>query len=157
MIKLRSRRLAMKTPAMLWTGRILTGLFALFMLGASVAPKLLHLPVAEETMAQLGWPSGYAFTIGLIELICLALYLIPRTSVLGAVLMMGLLGGAMATQIRVDNPLFSHILFSLYLGLFMWGGLWLRNPRVRALFPIALERSGAAHPTDSAALRAPGH
>ena len=133
----------MNTPAMLWTGRTLTGLFALFMLGASVAPKLLLLPVAEETMAQLGWPSGFAFTIGIIELVCLVLYLIPRTSVLGAVLMMGLLGGAMATQIRVGSPLFSHILFSLYLGLFMWGGLWLRDPRVRALFPIALEPTGA--------------
>ena len=144
----------MNTPAMLWTGRILTGLFALFMLGASVAPKLLHLPVAEETMAQLGWPSGYAFTIGVIELACLALYLIPRTSVLGAVLMMGLLGGAMATQIRAGSPLFSHILFSLYLGLFMWGGLWLRDPRVRALFPIAREPSGASQPGESAALRA---
>jgi hypothetical protein len=146
----------MNTPAMLWTGRILTGLFALFMLGASVAPKLLQLPVAEETMAQLGWPSGYAFMIGVIELACVVLYLIPRTSVLGAVLMMGLLGGAMATQIRVDNPLFSHILFSLYLGLFMWGGLWLRDPRVRTLFPIAQEPSGALHPGEPAALRASG-
>jgi len=146
----------MNTPAMLWTGRTLTGFFALFMLGASVAPKLLQLPVAEETMAQLGWPSGYAFTIGVIELACVALYLIPRTSVLGAVLMMGLLGGAMATQIRVGNPLFSHILFSLYLGLFMWGGLWLRDPRVRALFSIARDPSGASHPSESAALRASG-
>lgn len=129
----------MNTPAMLWTGRILSGLFALFMLGASIAPKLLGLPVAEETMAQLGWPAGYVLMIGLIELACVVLYLIPRTSVLGAVLTMGLLGGAMATQIRAGSPLFSHILFSLYLGLFMWGGLWLRNPRVRALFPVARE------------------
>lgn len=127
----------MGTPAMLWTGRILTGLFALFMLGASVAPKLLGLPVAEATMAELGWPSGYAFMIGVIELACLLLYLVPRTSVLGAVLMMGLLGGAMATQIRAGSPLFSHILFSIYLGLFMWGGLWLRDERLRALFPVA--------------------
>lgn len=126
----------MNTPVTLWTGRVLSGLFALFMLGASIAPKLLGMPVAEETMAKLGWPSGYAFIIGLIELACVVLYLIPRTSVLGAVLMTGLLGGAMATQIRVDNPLFSHVLFSLYLGLFMWGGLWLRNQRVRTLFPI---------------------
>ncbi len=126
----------MTTPAMLWTGRILSGLFALFMLGASISPKLLFLPVAEETMAQLGWPPGYAFMIGIIELACLVLYLIPRTSVLGAVLMMGIFGGAMATQIRVDNPLFSHILFSVYLGLFMWGGLWLRDARVRAVFPV---------------------
>jgi hypothetical protein len=126
----------MNAPAMLWTGRSLTGVFALFLLGASIAPKLLQLPVAEETMAQLGWPPGYAFMIGLIELACLALYLAPRTSVLGAVLMMGLLGGAMATQIRAGSPLFSHILFSVYLGLFMWGGLWLRDPRVRELFPF---------------------
>jgi hypothetical protein len=131
----------MNTPATLWTGRILTGLFALFMLGASIAPKLLNLPVTHETMAQLGWPPGYVLMIGLIELACLVLYLIPRTSLLGAVLMMGLLGGAMATQIRAGSPLFSHILFSIYLGLFMWGGLWLRDQRLRALFPIARERS----------------
>lgn len=126
----------MNTNAMLWTGRVLTGLFALFMLGASISPKLLRLPVAEETMAQLGWPAGYAFMIGLIELACLVLYLVPRTALLGAILMMGLLGGAMATQIRVGSPLFSHVLFSLYLGLFMWGGLWLRDGRLRALFPV---------------------
>ncbi|MCW4463097.1 DoxX family protein [Sphingomonas sp. BT-65] len=125
------------TPAMLWTGRVLTGLFALFMLGASVAPKLLMLPIAEETMAQLGWPAGYAFMIGIFELAFLVLYLIPQTRILGAVLMMALLGGAMATQIRAGSPLFSHILFSVYLGLFMWGGLWLRDPQLRALFPFA--------------------
>jgi hypothetical protein len=127
----------MNTPAILWTGRVLTGLFALFILGASVAPKLLQLPIADETMAQLGWPPGYVLMIGMIELACLVLYLIPRTSVLGAVLMMGLLGGAIATQIRAGSPLFSHILFSVYLGLFMWGGLWLRDPRLQALFPFA--------------------
>ncbi len=125
----------MKATPMVWIGWILTGLFALFMLGASVAPKLLGMPIAEDTLAQLGWPPGWAFRIGLIELGCLALYLFPRTSVLGGVLFMGLFGGAMATQIRADTPLFSHVLFSLYLGLFMWGGLWLRDPALRALFP----------------------
>lgn len=134
----------MNTPQMLWTGRVLTGLFALFMLGASITPKLLRMPIAEETMAQLGWPAGYALMIGFIELACLALYLFPRTSVLGGVLMMGLLGGAMATQIRAGSPLFSHILFSLYLGLFMWGGLWLRDQRFRALFPVTQEPSETA-------------
>ena len=126
----------MNTPAMLWTGRVMTGLFALFMLGASIAPKLLGMPVAEETMAQLGWPAGYAFAIGLVELACLVLYLIPRTSVFGAVLMMGLLGGAIATQVRAGTPLFSHMLFGVYLGLFMWGGLWLRDAALRRLFPV---------------------
>jgi hypothetical protein len=126
----------MKATRMVWTGRVLTGLFALFILGASVFPKLSGMPVAEETMVQLGWPHGYAFAIGLIELACLILYLIPRTSVLGAVMFIGLLGGAMATQIRAGSPLFSHQLFSLYLGLIMWGGLWLRDASLRALFPF---------------------
>jgi len=64
------------------------------------------------------------------------LYLAPRTSGFGAVLTTGYLGGAMATQMRAESPLFSHVLFSLYVGLFMWGGLWLRSPRLRALFPL---------------------
>jgi hypothetical protein len=144
----------MTKPAMLWTGRTLTALFALFMLGASVTPKLLRMPVAEETMAQLGWPPGYAFMIGIVELICVVLYLIPRTSVLGAVLTMALLGGAMATQIRAGSPLFSHILFSVYLGLFMWGGLWLRDTRLRALFPVAGNSSVAGERSGSPAVPA---
>ena len=122
------------TPAV-WAGRALSALFALFIAGASVLPKLAGMPVAEETLAGLGWPPGYAMMIGFIELGCLVLYLIPRTSVLGAVLFMGLLGGATATQVRAESPLFSHVLFSIYLGLFMWGGLWLRDPKLRALFP----------------------
>ncbi|HLT90709.1 MAG TPA: DoxX family protein [Woeseiaceae bacterium] len=126
----------MSTTAMLWTGRILSGLFALFLLGASVTPKLSGMPVAEETMAELGWPPGYTLMLGVIELACIVLYLVPRTSVLGAVLMTGLLGGAMATHIRAESALFTHTLFSIYLGLFMWGGLWLRDRRLRSVFPI---------------------
>jgi hypothetical protein len=125
----------MNATPMVWTGRVLTGLATLFMLGASIAPKFLGIPIAEETMEQLGWPPGYAFTIGIFEFICLALYLYPRTNVLGAVLFTALLGGAMATHIRAGSPLFSHILFGVYLGLFVWGGLWLRDPTVRRLFP----------------------
>jgi len=126
-------------PIMTWSGRVLSGLFALFLVGASVTPKLLHLPVAEQTMLELGWPAGYAFSIGVLELTCVVLYLIPRTSIFGAVITMGLLGGAMATQLRAQTPLFSHVLFSVYVGLFMWGGLWLRNPRLRKLFPFVRE------------------
>lgn len=126
----------MKASPMVWTGRALTTLFALFILGASAFPKLSGMSVAEETMAQLGWPSGYVLMIGLMELGFLILYLIPRTSLLGAVLFTGLLGGAMATQIRAGSPLFSHVLFSIYLGLFMWGGLWLRDADLRARFPV---------------------
>ena len=122
--------------ASLWTGRALTALFALFMLGASIAPKLLGMPVAAETIEALGWSPRYVLMIGLFELTFVILYLIPRTSVLGAVLMTALLGGAMATHIRVGSPLLSHTLFGIYLALFMWGGLWLRSPALRALFPI---------------------
>lgn len=128
----------MNPITLLWIGRALTTVFALFILVASVAPKLVGAEVARDSMVQLGWPEGYVLTIGLIELTCLVLYLVPRTSLVGAVLMTGLLGGAMATQIRVENPLFSHVLFGVYLGLFMWGGLWLRDPALRALFPFRL-------------------
>ena len=132
----------MKATPMVWSGRVLSGLFVLFMLGASVAPKLMGMPVAGDTLAALGWPRDYVLAIGLIELACVILYVYPRTSILGAVVMMGLLGGAMATQVRIGNPLFSHQLFSLYLGLIMWGGLWLRDPQLRALFPF--RRAGIA-------------
>ena len=125
----------MSEMSMVWTGRVLSGLFVLFMLGASVAPKLFGMQVADDTMRQLGWPDGFVPMIGIIELVCVLLYVFPRTSVLGAVLTMGLLGGAIATQIRVGNPMLSHQLFSVYLGLFMWGGLWLRDPALRAVFP----------------------
>jgi len=125
-------------------GWALTGLFALFMLGASIAPKLLGLDVARGTMAELGWPTAPVLLIGLIELACLLLYLWPRTSLLGAVLMMAVLGGAVTTQLRAGSPLLSHLLFGVYLGLFMWGGLWLRSPALRALFPV--RRAGPGQP-----------
>lgn len=125
----------MKASATVWTGRVLSALFVLFMLGASVAPKLMGMPIAEETLTGLGWPPGHALWIGIVELTLVLLYVFPPTSVLGATLFMALFGGAMATNIRADMPLFSHTLFSTYLALFMWGGLWLRDEKLRALFP----------------------
>ncbi|MET3613817.1 hypothetical protein ABID16_002146 [Rhizobium aquaticum] len=121
---------------MIWTGRVLSVFFVLFMLGASVAPKLLGMAVAEQTLAALGWPHGYALMIGLIELAGTVLYIIPATSLLGAIIMTGLFGGAIATQVRAESPLFSHILFSFYLAAFMWGGLWLRDARIRSILPF---------------------
>ena len=117
-------------------GWVLSGLFALFMFGASVVPKLFGMPIAQETMAALGWPESPVLLIGVLELVLTLMFLFPPTSVLGAVLMMALLGGAMVTQIRAGSPLFSHTLFSIYLGLAMWGGLILRDARVRAVFPF---------------------
>lgn len=127
----------MKASPSVWTGRVLSGLFVLFMLLASIAPKLLMTDmVAEQNLTPLGWPVKYLLLIAAIELGCVILYVIPRTSLLGAVMTTGLLGGAMATNLRVEMPLFSHTLFSIYLGLVMWGGLWLRDASLRAVFPI---------------------
>jgi hypothetical protein len=125
----------MKATALVWVGRVLSTLFVLFMLGASAAPKLMGMPIADEIMNQLGWPPGYVLGIGIIELTLTLLYIYRPTSVLAAVLFMGLFGGAMATHMRAESPLFSHTLFSIYLALFMWGGLWLRDEKLRALFP----------------------
>jgi hypothetical protein len=124
---------------MIWTGRVLSGLFAIFMLGASVAPKLFGLDAAREALEPLGWSADHLLMIGLMELAFVLLYLWPRTGTLGAILMTGLLGGAVAAHARVGSPLFSHTLFGIYLGLFMWGGLWLRSPRLWALFPLSKE------------------
>ncbi len=126
----------MNETTMRWTGRALTGLFALFMLGASIAPKFAGAAVATETMRELGWDPKLTLFIGVLELACLVLHLLPRTSFLGSVLMTGLLGGAIATQLRVGSPLFSHTLFGVYLGLVMWGGLWLRDAGLRAMLPL---------------------
>jgi hypothetical protein len=117
-------------------GWVLSGLFAAFMLGASALPKLAGMSVAAETMDSLGWTDAPVFWIGVMEAGFTLLFLWRRTALLGAVLMMGILGGAMATQIRADSPLVSHVLFSIYLGTFMWGGLWLREPRLRALLSL---------------------
>ncbi|WP_332676403.1 DoxX family protein [Brevundimonas sp.] len=127
----------MRASPSVWTGRVLSGLFVLFMLAASIAPKfLMSGMVVEQNMEPLGWQGKYLMLIAAIELGCVVLYVIPRTSLLGAILMTGLLGGAIATNLRVEMPLFSHVLFGIYLGLFMWGGLWLRDDRLRGLFPI---------------------
>lgn len=125
----------MKANISVRIGWVLSGLFALFMLGASAAPKLMGMPIADEIMSQLGWPPGYVLGIGILELALTLLYLYQRTSVLAAVLFMGLFGGAMATHMRAESPLFSHTMFGFYLALVMWGGLWLRDEKLRALFP----------------------
>ena len=116
-------------------GRALSALAILFMV-FDVAIKLAQLPIVAQTMAELGYAPSSGRTIGIVELVCLVLYIVPRTAVLGAILWTAVFGGGIATHIRVDSPLFSHILFGVYLGLFVWGGLYLRNPRVRELLPV---------------------
>jgi hypothetical protein len=118
-----------------WIGYILTALVALFLLFDSVI-KVLNLSFAVESTVSLGYPANVLVPLGLLQLICLVLYLIPQTSVLGAILLTGYLGGAIATHVRLENPLFTHILFPVYLGLMIWGGLYLRNRQLRALIPF---------------------
>jgi hypothetical protein len=121
----------------LWSGRILSALVILFLLFDSVI-KLIPIAPVTETLQQLGYsPSiNLARGLGILTLACTLFYAIPRTAVLGAILLTGLLGGAMATHLRVGSPVFSHLLFGAYLGLMVWGGLWLRDAQLRALLPL---------------------
>jgi hypothetical protein len=131
-----TRAAAPATPkAQLWAGRILTALFVLFMVADS-AIKLIKLQVVSEALTQLGYSPDLGFPIGVLQAVLLALYLIARTSVLGATLFTGLFGGAFASHLRVGSPFFTHDMFGVYLGVLAWGGLWLRDERLRALFPI---------------------
>ena len=116
----------------LWAGRFLSGFAALFLLFDSVI-HVLNLGVVVDASKQLGMPVGLARGLGIVELICLALYVVPRSAVLGAILWTGYLGGAIAIQLRVGAPLLSTTLFPVYVALMLWGGLWLRDARVRQL------------------------
>jgi hypothetical protein len=117
-----------------WAGWILTALPALFLLMDSVGKFIRPAPVVEGTI-RLGYSAGVLLPLGAVLLACTVLYLIPRTSVLGAILLTGFLGGAVATHLRVGDPLLTHILFPVYVGVLLWGGLYLRDDRVRALIP----------------------
>lgn len=126
---------AIQPKWMTWAGYALTALVALFM-AMDFTMKLMQLPVVVATTESLGWNASKVLLLGAILLPCTLLYVIPQTSVLGAILITGYLCGAAATHIRIDSPLFSHILFGVYLGVMTWGGLWLREPRLRALLPL---------------------
>jgi DoxX-like family len=119
----------------LWTGRIMSALPALFLLVDGVGKLIKPAPVVEGTV-QLGYPESVLLGLGIVLLTCTVLYTIPRTAILGAILLTGYLGGAIATHVRVGSPLFSHILFPVYLAVLIWGGLYLRDERLRALIPL---------------------
>jgi hypothetical protein len=122
-------------PWWVWTGRILSGLVIVFLVADGVM-KLVPLDVVIETQERLGIVGNLARPLGVLLLACTALYAIPRTSLFGAILLTGYLGGAMAIHLRAGSPLVSHLLFGLYLGLMVWGGLYLRDARLRALIPL---------------------
>lgn len=118
-----------------WIGRIFSGLAILFMLMDAVF-KFFKAQEAIDATVELGYGEQHLVLLGVLALIPTALYAIPRTSVLGAVLLTGYFGGAIATHVRLDNPLFSHTLFPVYLAILMWGGLWLRRKNIRQVFPL---------------------
>ena len=117
------------------TGWGLTGFVALFLAFDTVL-KLAQLTPAVEGTVALGYPAHLVLVVGVIELVCLVLYLVPSTSVLGAVFLTGYLGGAVATHVRIGSPLPSHTLFPIYVALMVWGGLYLRDARLRELLPL---------------------
>ena len=121
----------------------LGGALAILFLLADAAAKLLVLPAAVEGTIELGYPEGLVLVIGIIELVCVAAYALPWTAVLGAVLLTGYLGGAVATHVRCGSPLLTHVLFPIYLALLVWGALFLRDARLGTLLPL---RSPAASP-----------
>ena len=125
----------MDNKKMVWAGRIMSGLATLFLLMDAVM-KVIRVRVAVEGTVQAGYPDSTVVGIGLSLLVSTLLYAIPQTSVLGAILVTGYLGGAVATNVRMSAPLFSYILTPVYVGVLVWGGLYLRDERVRALIPV---------------------
>ena len=126
----------MNSRTALWTGRVLSGIAVLF-LTFDGAIKLVPIQPVIDSLRELGYPATDSFArfLGVITLICTALYAWPRTALLGAVLLTAIMGGAIASHLRLGDPLFSHTLFGVYLGLLFWVGLWLRDERVRRIMP----------------------
>ena len=120
------------TSAQVWTGRVLSAIAVLF-LAFDATMKLMRVPAAVEGTTQLGYSADVLVPLGIIQLVCLAAYLIPRIAPLGAVLWTGYLGGAIATHVRHGDPLFTHVLFPVYVAVLLWGGLWLRDARIRSV------------------------
>jgi hypothetical protein len=120
---------------LIWTGRILSGFVVAFLLFDAVIHLMKPAPVVEA-FAKLGFPLRLAVPLGITELVCILLYVFPRTSILGAILLTGYLGGAIAIQLLTSNSLFGEILFPVYVGVILWGGIYLRDERLRALFPL---------------------
>jgi hypothetical protein len=118
-----------------WAGWIVSGLVTLFML-FDASLKLLRVQAAMEGTTRVGYPDTVVLPLGVVLLVCTVLYAIPRTAFLGAILLTGYLGGAVATNVRVSNPLFGYVLFPVYVGILVWGGLFLRDQRVRELLPL---------------------
>jgi hypothetical protein len=129
---------AASSKKMLWTGRILSALSGLLVAFAAIM-KLAHSPQVIEGFAKMGFPASLVLPIGIIELSCVIVYLIPRTSVLGAIFLTAFLGGATVSCLRVGDP---SLPLPIVTGIFVWGGLFLREPRIRALIPLRRSANG---------------
>ena len=124
-----------ESKARLWSGRILLAVPVVFLVFDSVI-KLMRITPVLDSFHELGYPDSLSLAIGILESACLIVLLVPRTSILGAILLTGYLGGAVATHVRVGNPLGSHVLFPVYVALLIWAALFLREGRLRALVPL---------------------
>lgn len=119
----------------IWAGRVVSAIPALFLLFDGTI-HAMRIPAVVDGFAKAGFPISTALPLGIIEIVCVILYVIPRTSVLGAILLTGYLGGAVATNVRQQLPMLGYVLFPVYVAVFLWGGLWLRDNRVRSLIPL---------------------
>ncbi|MFI5211880.1 MAG: DoxX family protein [Ignavibacteria bacterium] len=119
----------------LWTGRVLSGVAVIFLIFDGTIHLLKPGPVIES-FNHLGYSPDISVTLGIIELFCLAIYLIPQTSIFGAVLLTGYLGGAVASQLRIGEPLFGYVLFPVYIGILLWGGIYLRDRKLQSIIPF---------------------
>jgi hypothetical protein len=118
-----------------WAGWLVSGL-GIFLLLADAFGKLTELAPVVQGTARLGYPTHLVFAIGVIELLCVVTYATPRTAVLGAILLTGYLGGGVATHVRIEDPVWTHVLAPVYMAIVIWGGLWLRESRLRILVPV---------------------
>jgi DoxX-like protein len=131
------------SPKAVLAGKVLSIISVLFLIFDSVTHTML-IPSVVEGFAKAGFPPGSARPIGIVEIVCLVLYVIPRTSVLGAILLTGYLGGAVATNVRMGLPLFGFVLAPVYIGIVLWLGLWLRDAALRRVVPVAPARASRA-------------
>lgn len=138
------------TPKAVWTGRFLSGLIASLLL-LDAYGKLAELQPVIEGTARMGYPVHLVFALGVIELVCVAVYLVPRTAVIGAVLLTGYFGGAVASHVRIEDPLWTHVLSGVYAASLVWGGLVLRDHRLHGFLGFGGRRAEPSPPSTVAA------
>jgi hypothetical protein len=133
--------IASSSKTSLWAGRIMSGLTVLFMLFDGISKLALEHHVVDAT-TKIGFPQEVIRPLGIVLLVCTILYTIPRTAIFGAILLTGYLGGAVASKVRIEDPIFGSIVFGVYFGILAWGGLYLRDHRLRTLIPLRSHLSG---------------